>query len=700
MSDVYEPIIFPEGACKPYNQREPFTAPPLNVQGPSPESAGGICNSGTYMDQAIACQGTNSPFAATHPWILSSTFLQCDSQHNFYSTGVNGGGMAGINGKIMEELTVNYGPHQDVREIHFQSGLDCTVGDPDCCGPDNKRLRRIDYISSYLINGGQHYYTWASFMDAIIAAGVTITPVASGAQTINGYFLCVWCVGIEVATHFTGSPNLPQPWIELGKSYCCSSLPSCPCGWGPNGTPFAGATVSGQQVYPPYGVYQATDPPYNDISAWPYTAVPNKHPACGTWSDGTGPAPMNPCWQEYLTMPFCINQAAGVHTNGNIAVGPNGHAKCRLETDFIALSNQDRIDIFNNTWSTNAQTLGVHTNNVCLLPLFVMDWDYQAANPLPPHQWGAFASPAIRLLHIDSGGHIATSSCFGWKLACPNTCHGCTAYTATNCTSNTGGCNEFDPIASHLLHLPSITLDTCCVHGCTDNTAGTNPDIYGNDSNGLPCTSPCTNGYHHNNYDPLANCNDGSCTFAPSWDCSGGPNWTCYDPGTGNGAYTSLASCNASCPTPSWDCVNPGNCQDPGDGTGFYSSLAACNIGCPPPPSWNCLGPGNCQDPGTGNGAYTSLAACNVACPPLSWNCISPGNCQDPGNGTGAYSTLAACNTACPPYTPSWDCVNPGTSSNCYDPGTGLGQYSTLTACQNDCITPMPVSSGACGCNF
>ena len=47
--------------------------------------------------------------------------------------------------------------------------------------------------------------------------------------------------------------------------------------------------------------------------------------------------------------------------------------------------------------------------------------------------------------------------------------------------------------------------------GCTDDTAGVNPDVNGNDSDGLPCTAPCANGYSVSNYDPAASFSDNSC---------------------------------------------------------------------------------------------------------------------------------------------------------------------------------------------
>ena len=75
----------------------------------------------------------------------------------------------------------------------------------------------------------------------------------------------------------------------------------------------------------------------------------------------------------------------------------------------------------------------------------------------------------------------------------------------------------------------------------------------------LPCASPVT----------------------PSWNCiSGIAGWTCVDPGTGNGTYSSLAACQSACvPPPSWDCIN-GACSDPGTGVGIYSSLTDCNQTC------------------------------------------------------------------------------------------------------------------------
>ena len=67
----------------------------------------------------------------------------------------------------------------------------------------------------------------------------------------------------------------------------------------------------------------------------------------------------------------------------------------------------------------------------------------------------------------------------------------------------------------------------------------------------------------------------------PSWDCPTNSPGGCYDPGTGNGQYSSLAACQAVCGTqsPSWDCGATG-CYDPGTGLGTYTSLSSCQSNC------------------------------------------------------------------------------------------------------------------------
>ena len=69
----------------------------------------------------------------------------------------------------------------------------------------------------------------------------------------------------------------------------------------------------------------------------------------------------------------------------------------------------------------------------------------------------------------------------------------------------------------------------------------------------------------------------GTGTGTASWDCDGQGN--CFDPGTGNGQYTSLNQCQSSCITPTWDC-DGGTCFDPGNGMGLYATLNDCEAAC------------------------------------------------------------------------------------------------------------------------
>jgi len=92
-------------------------------------------------------------------------------------------------------------------------------------------------------------------------------------------------------------------------------------------------------------------------------------------------------------------------------------------------------------------------------------------------------------------------------------------------------------------------------------------------------------------------------------------NYSCVDPGTGNGTYTTLSACQTSCIAPvSYDCWGPNDCIDPGDGSGYYTTYADCMLDCTPPPTWDCIAPGDCQDPGNGSGNYWSLQDCLNNC--------------------------------------------------------------------------------------
>ena len=208
----------------------------------------------------------------------------------------------------------------------------------------------------------------------------------------------------------------------------------------------------------------------------------------------------------------------------------------------------------------------------------------------------------------------------------------------------------------------------------------------------LPCAVPlpswdCINGAcidpgtGQGAYTSLEACNVACIAVTPSWDC--GP-FGCYDPGTGQGAFSDYLMCDSICSlgVPTWDCTTVG-CIDPGTGLGQFATQANCQSMCINiAPSWDCIND-TCIDPGTGLGQFATQANCQSMCINIapSWDCIN-GTCIDPGTGLGAYNSLAACNIVCA-ITPSWDCDGMGT---CTDPGTGAGMYTSQAACDNSCI--------------
>ena len=163
-------------------------------------------------------------------------------------------------------------------------------------------------------------------------------------------------------------------------------------------------------------------------------------------------------------------------------------------------------------------------------------------------------------------------------------------------------------------------------------------------------------------------------------------NYSCVDPGTGNGTYATLLACQSTCIAPvTYDCDWNGNCDTAYGTYGQYATLVDCQTNCTPPPqTWDCDWNGTCYDPGGGWGQYPTLNDCINNCQaPESYNCVAPGDCQDPGDGSGNYWSYSSCMTACPiPETYDCDAV-----TGCYDPGTGQGLYTSLTGCQANCNT-------------
>jgi hypothetical protein len=142
---------------------------------------------------------------------------------------------------------------------------------------------------------------------------------------------------------------------------------------------------------------------------------------------------------------------------------------------------------------------------------------------------------------------------------------------------------------------------------------------------------------------------------------------------------------NVGVPQPvTYECINY-SCVDPGTGTGTFTTLSACQPNCTAPVTFECdwytVG---CSDPADGSGNYTTYADCMLDCAPQpTWDCVAPGNCQDPGDESGNYASLQDCQNACG-VTPTWDC---DATLGCVDPGTGTGLYTSLAGCQSNCTS-------------
>ena len=294
------------------------------------------------------------------------------------------------------------------------------------------------------------------------------------------------------------------------------------------------------------------------------------------------------------------------------------------------------------------------------------------------------------------------------------------------------GC--MDPIASN--YDPNATCDdgSCCIDGCTDSTANNynplatcddgscvydpTPDIYGcmdplalnynpnatiNQVSAIDLSDPCIyciNGCmdpNASNYNSSATCDNGSCIYPPdpSWDCDG--NCGCHDPGTGNGQYSSYATCMAVCCPVVPGCIDPTATNYNEDCSGA-TVVATVDDGCcsyPPIPSWDCDGNGNCDPNTTGNGLYSSFALCAANCPTPIYGCTDNTTVDGCGigcNGALNYNSLANIDDGSCIY-----CIY-----GCTDPNAL--NYNSLATCDDGscnipcCLCNPPVGSNIGSC--
>ena len=191
------------------------------------------------------------------------------------------------------------------------------------------------------------------------------------------------------------------------------------------------------------------------------------------------------------------------------------------------------------------------------------------------------------------------------------------------------------------------------------------------------CTDPTAYNYNAN-----ANIDDASC-INQSWDC--GSNYQCTDPGTGNGAYASLAACQSACVQP------VGGCRDACAIN--YNSTATFNDG-------SCIYKA-CTDPGAANYEYSCDCSQQMSssihtlyndpgC--CSYPCLTPnsvtsvttdssGSCTVP-SADGDVVLTVVIHTAAPTWTVSYyDNTNTSlilTDTNIYTGSTSSNAYSTV----------------------
>jgi len=152
----------------------------------------------------------------------------------------------------------------------------------------------------------------------------------------------------------------------------------------------------------------------------------------------------------------------------------------------------------------------------------------------------------------------------------------------------------------------------------------TTPCFAQNEAYLTPDTFGCTDSTALN-YDPNAECDDGSC-FYESYECDGQGN--CYDPGDGSGTYATFAVCEQNCPDPDiFGCTDP--CANNFDPTANVDNGSCVYRACLDPAATN----------------YLFSCDCNTSKPNATINdqdcCISP--CQAPETITA--TTTDATNT-------------------------------------------------------
>ena len=290
--------------------------------------------------------------------------------------------------------------------------------------------------------------------------------------------------------------------------------------------------------------------------------------------------------------------------------------------------------------------------------------------------------------------------------SCTYTIIGCMDPSANNYNSNAtsqpaNSCQYWgclDPTAMNFQEPPGTNYNdpsSClyCVYGCMDNTT---PDGQGP---GIPGAT---------NYNPLATCDDGSCTYCTTNGCID-PNADNYDP--------------AAC-IDDGSCLYTSGCTDPP----AVNTCGACQNDCNDDPAgtnapgWNdccCYNssPG-CMDPAACNYVATACIpdTCDYSCQGCPLQCCPTSGAWPPAPGTyqGCPNTSGP-NGTWDPYDPNnlqsymTDCCDPNNQGcgiiGCTDPAADWsgGNYDAGATCpcngDNSCCIYPPECNGLVGCH-
>ena len=388
-------------------------------------------------------------------------------------------------------------------------GISCTIPGPGCCGSTNGYLScNYDSTACCDCNGdpvGTFNPGWSACCCSVEGC------MDSDACNYNPDACCS-----TECCYITGCTD---PFASNYVSGACCD--DCSCVY----TGRTGCIVSGSCNYNPFATFDCNSQPVGSNqpgwSACCCTVEGCPDPLACNYLSGAC-CNCNCCYTEGCTDPAACNYLSGACCDDGscyIITGCTDPAAVDYNPAACYDCNGDPIGTFNPGWSGCCCYIGG-----CLDPL--------ACN----YNWG---------------------SCYDDGTCCTIT--GCTDPTAVNYDPD-ACCDDcsceydndcVDPTACNYDFEACCDIGDCCYDsGCMDNYPGAWPDIYGNGSDGLPCSWPCVFGYNVYNFDPIACCSCDCCYYMG-----------CTNPMAGNYMPLACADCNGVwiynpsgyVTTPGWD---------------------------------------------------------------------------------------------------------------------------------------------------